>query len=225
LKIEDIILRIPIIRELYRTHKKNSFQKLWKTENQHNFTAIGERIFPIENVQVGHYSYGMLNVQSLYVQPNEKLIIGNFVSIAPGATFLLGMNHQMNTITTYPLYSRFIAYDKKDSLSNGEIIIEDEVWIGTNALILSGLTVGKGAIIAAGSIVTKDVPPYSIYGGNPAKLIKYRFSEDIIAELLSFNLMEVSIEKIKKNIDLFYSEIKTLEDVKRLKSEINKIKK
>ena len=165
----------------------------------------------------------MLNIQSLYIQPAEKLTIGNFVSIAPGATFLLGMNHQINTITTYPLYSRFIEYDKKDSTSNGEIIVEDEVWIGTNALILSGLTIGKGAIIAAGSIVTKDVPPYSIYGGNPAKLIKYRFSEDIIQELLSFNLMDISIEKIKKNIDLFYSEIKTLEDVKRLKNEIVKL--
>lgn len=223
MKLEDILLKIPIIRELYRTHQKNNFQKNWKAQNKHNFTSIGDRTFPVENVQVGHYSYGMLNIQSLYIQPAEKLTIGNFVSIAPGATFLLGMNHQINTITTYPLYSRFIEYDKKDSTSNGEIIVEDEVWIGTNALILSGLTIGKGAIIAAGSIVTKDVPPYSIYGGNPAKLIKYRFSEDIIQELLSFNLMDISIEKIKKNIDLFYSEIKTLEDVKRLKNEIVKL--
>lgn len=223
MKLEDILLKIPIIRELYRTHQKNNFQKNWKTQNKHNFTSIGDRTFPIENVKVGHYSYGMLNIQSMYIQPAEKLTIGNFVSIAPGATFLLGMNHQINTITTYPLYSRFIEYDRKDSTSNGEIIIEDEVWIGTNALILSGLTIGKGAIIAAGSIVTKDVPPYSIYGGNPAKLIKHRFSEGIIQELLSFNLMDISIEKIKNNIDLFYSEIKTLEDVKRLKSEINKI--
>jgi virginiamycin A acetyltransferase len=223
LNIEDILLKIPIIRELYRTHQKNNFQKNWKRKNKHNFTSIGDRTFPIENVKVGHYSYGMLNVQSMYVQTTEKLTIGNFVSIAPGATFLLGMNHQINTITTYPLYSRFIEYDKKDSTSNGKIIIEDEVWIGTNALILSGLTIGKGAIIAAGSIVTKDVPPYSIYGGNPAKLIKYRFSEDIIVELLTFNLMNISIEKIKNNIDLFYSEIKTLEDVKRLKNEIGKL--
>ena len=221
MNIEDILLKIPIVRELYRTYKKNSFQKNWKARNKHNYTSIGDRTFPIENVKVGHYSYGMLNVQSMYVQPAEKLTIGNFVSVAPGATFLLGMNHQINTITTYPLYSRFIEYDKKDSTSNGEIIIEDEVWIGTNAMILSGLTIGKGAIIAAGSIVTKDVPPYSIYGGNPSKLIKYRFSEDIIQELLTFNLMDISIEKIKNNIDLFYSEIKTLEDVKRLKNEIN----
>ena len=223
MNIEDILLKIPIVRELYRTYKKNSFQKNWKARNKHNYTSIGDRTFPIENVKVGHYSYGMLNVQSMYVQPAEKLTIGNFVSVAPGATFLLGMNHQINTITTYPLYSRFIEYDKKDSTSNGEIIIEDEVWIGTNAMILSGLTIGKGAIIAAGSIVTKDVPPYSIYGGNPSKLIKYRFSEDIIQELLTFNLMDISIEKIKKNIDLFYSEIKTLEDVKRLKNEIVKL--
>jgi virginiamycin A acetyltransferase len=223
LKLENIILKIPIVRELFRILKKNNFQKKWKAMNLHNYTVIGDRTFPIENVEVGYYSYGMLNVQSMYVQSNEKLSIGNFVSIAPGAKFILGMNHQVNTITTYPLFSRFIKYDKKDATSKGGIIIEDEVWIGTNVLILSGLKIGKGAIIAAGSIVTKDVPPYSIYGGNPAKLIKYRFSEDIILELLTFNLNDISIEKIKTNISLFYQEIETLDDVKRLKFEIMKL--
>ncbi len=223
MNIEDLLSKIPIIRELYRIHQKNLFQKNWRAQNKHNFTSIGERTFPFENVKVGHYSYGMLNVQSMYVQPTEKLLIGNFVSLAPGATFLLGMNHQINTITTYPLHSRFIEYDQIDATSNGKIIVEDEVWIGTNALILSGLTIGKGAIIAAGSIVTKDVPPYSIYGGNPAKLIKYRFSEEIITELLAFDLMAISVDQIKKNIPLFYSEIKTLADVKRLKTEINNL--
>ena len=87
---------------------------------------------------------------------------------------------------------------------------------------MSGITIGKGAIIAAGAIVTKDVPPYSIYGGNPAKLIKMRFSQEIISELLDFSLIDIKTENIKKNIHLFYSEIKTLEDVIRLKKEINK---
>ncbi|MES2517137.1 MAG: CatB-related O-acetyltransferase [Bacteroidota bacterium] len=189
----------------------------------HNFTSVGDRTFPIHNVSVGKYSYGLLNVQSLYEQPNEKLHIGDFVSIAPGVQFILGGNHQLNTITTYPLYSRFVEYDKMDASSKGEINVGDEVWLGTNALIMSGVNIGKGAIIAAGSIVTKDVSPYCIYGGNPAKLIKPRFSEEIVKELLDFNLIDIPINKVKDNIQLFYSEIKTLEDIKRLKKEIENL--
>ena len=221
--MHNLILKIPVLRQIYRAYKKSSFQKKWKSRNQHNFTSVGERAFPIENVIVGKYTYGELNIVSLYQQSSEKLIIGNFVSIAPGVQFLLGVNHQMNTLTTYPLHSRFISYDKKDANSKGEIIIGDEVWIGTNVLVMSGVTIGKGAIIAAGSIVTKDVPPYCIYGGNPAKLIKQRFSDEIINELLDFNLAEIKINDIKQHINVFYEQISSLEDVKRLKENINSI--
>lgn len=218
--MKNLLLKIPIVRQIYREYEKSLFQKQWKAKNTHNFTSVGDRTFPIDNVNVGKYSYGLLTIQSLYEQPNEKLNIGNFVSIAPGVQFLMGVNHQLNTITTYPLYSRFIQYDKIDASSKGEINIGDEVWLGTNALIMSGVTIGKGAIVAAGSIVTKDIPPYHIYGGNPAKLIKPRFTDEIIKELLDFNLLDIQIEKVKNNIQLFYSEIKTVEDIRRLKKEI-----
>jgi virginiamycin A acetyltransferase len=218
--LKNILLKIPIIRQLYREYEKSLFQKLWRAKNTHNFTSIGDRIFPINNVEVGTYSYGLLNVQSLYEQPTEKLNIGNFVSIAPGVQFIMGGNHQIDTITTYPLHSRFVKYNNIDATSKGVINIGDEVWLGTNVLIMSGVNIGKGAIVAAGAIVTKDIPPYSIYGGNPAKLIKLRFSEEIISELIDFDLMKVPIENINNNIDLFYSQIKTVEDIKRLKNEI-----
>jgi acetyltransferase-like isoleucine patch superfamily enzyme len=224
LKIKNILLKIPIVRELIRTLEKNDFQKKWKSENTHNYTSVGNNVFPLQNVKVGSYTYGVLNVYSLYIQPSEKLDIGNYVSIAPNVQFLLGANHQTDTITTYPLFSRFVEYDKIDALSKGEIIIEDEVWLGTNSIIVSGVRIGKGAIIASGSIVTKDVPPYSIYGGNPAKLIKMRFSEDIIKEFLGFSLMDIPTEKIIENIDLFYRKINTLEDIRKLKYEMNSLK-
>jgi virginiamycin A acetyltransferase len=214
----SILKKIPGIRSVLRQLEKNKFDKEWRKRNSHNDTMIGDRTFPMNNVTVGNASYGMLQVQSLFEQEGEKLVIGNYVSIAPGVQFLLGVNHQINTFTTFPLYSRFIERSAIDAINKGPLIVEDEVWIGTDAILFSGIKVGKGAIISAGAIVTKDVPPYSIVGGCPAKLIKYRFSEDIIAELMSISLNEIPLEWIKKNIETLYTEIKSVEDVKKIKS-------
>ena len=97
--------------------------------------------------------------------PMKKLIVGNYVSIASDSLFLLGTNHQTDTITTYPLHSKLIGRTPMDALSRGPIVVEDEAWIGSNAIVMSGVSIGKGAIVAAGAIVTKDVPPYAIVGG------------------------------------------------------------
>lgn len=209
--------KLPGIRSIFRQLEKNKFDKEWRNRNRHNDTMVGDRMFPMSNVTVGKASYGMLQIQSLFEQEGEKLTIGNFVSIAPGVQFLLGVNHQLNTFTTFPLYSRFIQRSNRDALVKGPIIIEDEVWIGTDAIIFSGVRIGKGAIISAGAIVTKDVPPYSIVGGTPAKLIRYRYSQDIIDELMTVSLMDFSEEKIIKNIEMFYAEIQSVEDVRRIK--------
>lgn len=211
-----MLKKIPIIRELVRQLEKSAFKKKWRKRNKHNYTVAGDRAFPMENVSVGKYSYGELNVQSLYVQESEGLSIGNIVSIAPGAWFILGNNHQTQTITTYPLWSRFIEYNPIDATSKGPIIVEDEVWIGTNALILSGVKIGKGAIVAAGAVVTKDVPNYAIVGGNPAKVIKYRFPSEVIEALNKVNLLDYSIEKLKANIQTIYQKIETIEDLNKV---------
>jgi acetyltransferase-like isoleucine patch superfamily enzyme len=167
--------KLPGIRSVFRQLDKNKFDKEWRAHNAHNDTIIGDRTFPMGNVSVGKATYGMLQIQSLFEQDGEKLEIGNYVSIAPGVQFLLGVNHQINTFTTFPLYSRFVKRSPIDAVNKGPLVIEDEVWIGTDAILFSGVRVGKGAIISAGAIVTKDVPPYAIVGGTPAKLIKYRF--------------------------------------------------
>ena len=95
--------------------------------------------------------------------------------------FLLGGGHDYECLTTYP-------FNESAALSKGQIIVEDDVWIGDNVWVLSGVTINKGAVVGTGSIVTHDVPPYAIVAGNPAKIIKYRFSRDIIEKLLSFQL-------------------------------------
>ncbi|MEY2793958.1 MAG: hypothetical protein RJA76_1950 [Bacteroidota bacterium] len=219
--MKKLFLKIPVLRELIRQIEKRNFKKKWRELNPHNYTVAGDRIFPIENVQVGKYSYGELLVQSLYVQDKEKLKIGNFVSIAPGAWFILGNNHQTQTLTTYPIWSRFVAYNPMDATSKGPIIVEDEVWIGTNALILSGVTIGKGAIVAAGAVVTKDVPAYSVVGGNPAKVIKYRFKEEIISILKDVNLLNYPINSLTSNLQELYNPIETAEDLKHLLTKLS----
>lgn len=209
---------IPLLRTIVRFFERRNFEKRWRNLNRHNSTKVGERFFSLEIVQVGKGTYGTVNIQSLYSTPNEKLNIGNYVSIAPEVTFFLGMNHQINTATTFPFYSKLIKRSPIDAISKGPVIIEDEVWIGTGAWIFSGVRIGKGAIIGAGSIVTMDVLPYAIVGGNPAKVIRFRFQEDIINILKPIYFINFSDEWIKQNIDLIYKKIETVEDALALKA-------
>lgn len=194
-----------------------SYLKKWRKLNNHNQTVPGN-IFPIELIEVGSYTYGTLNVKS-YNEKNtkDKLIIGNFVSIADGVKFILCENHQTKTFTNFPLKSILNGTTSpEDAIGNGSIFIEDEVWIGFNVIILSGTKIGKGAIIGAGAVVTHDIPPYAIAGGVPARVIKHRFSDDIINRIMPLNLIDLSSDEIKRNINLFYKQIKSLEDILEL---------
>lgn len=216
--MSNFFRKIPVLRYLMATLEKRKFDSQWRKRNPHNETKVGDRAFPMEVATIGKGTYGTINIQSLYLTPNEKITIGNYVSIAPKVTFLLGMNHQMDSATTFPFYSKLIKRSPVDAISNGPISIEDEVWIGTHALIFSGVRVGKGAIIAAGSIVTKDVPPYAIVGGNPAKVIRYRFTDEIIQLLKPICFVDFSEEWIKENIDMIYKRIETVDDALQLKA-------
>jgi virginiamycin A acetyltransferase len=209
--------KIPVIRAIVREIEKRNFASEWRRRNAHNETKVGDRTFPMEIIQVGKGTYGTIVIQSLYVTEKEKVTIGNYVSIAPDVTFLVGVNHQINTATTFPFYSKLIERSPIDAISKGPIVVEDEVWIGTGAMIFSGVTIGKGAIIAAGSLVTKDVPAYSIVGGNPARLIRYRFSEEIINILKPIYFVNFSDTWIRNNIETIYRKIETVEDALRLK--------
>jgi virginiamycin A acetyltransferase len=138
---------------------------------------------------------------------NNPINIGNFCSIARG-TNIQEHNHDSDCITTYFIkYRVFKDVYGSDIVSKGAIMIGNDVWIGTGTTILTGVTIGDGAIIAANSVITKDVPAYAIVGGTPAKVLKYRFSEEIITKLLKIEWWNWDLEKIKKNKDLFYGDL------------------
>lgn len=180
------------------------FKREWRKINKHNQTTISRIVEPTR-ITVGRHTYGRLNI-SVFDHSNEKILtIGSFCSIAGNVQFICGGNHYQNRFLNFPIEKKF--FDKTEALSKGEIVIGDDVWIGTNALILSGVTVGQGAIIAAGAVVSKDVPAYSVVAGIPAKVIKYRFTDNMIKKLLEVNLSEIDESYIKKNYSLFVNEL------------------
>lgn len=142
--------------------------------------------------------------------------IGNFCSIARG-TNIQEHNHDIKCVTTY--YIKYRIFNDKygtDAVSKGAIEIGNDVWIGTGSTILTGVKIGDGAVIAANAVVTNDIPPYAIVGGTPAQILKYRFSPEIINELLQIQWWNWEIDKIKKNKDLFYGDL-TMAKLQNLK--------
>jgi len=193
---------------------KHKFLKNWKRNNLHNRVTPGN-IFPQNIVKVGKQSYGELWVYS-FGSPNESLKIGNFCSIASDVKFILGGNHSMNTFSTFPF--RYYFNNKEcEAKSKGPIIVEDDVWIGTCSIILSGVTLGKGTIIGAGSVVTKSTNPYSIVAGNPARLIKMRFNESITNALISIDFDNIAEKNITTLLPKLYDTLseKLIIEIKR----------
>lgn len=194
-----------VIYKLNMIWNKFFIKVFWRKKNKHNNTWIGNicnkkfiNFIKQGGITVGKYTYGKLNV-NYTCNANEKLIIGDYCSIATSCIFILGGEHDYRTVTTFPVVSKIGGFET-EVLSKGMIRLEDEVWIGDNATILSGVTIGKGAIIAAGSVVTHNVAPYAIVGGNPAKLIKYRFSENVISKLMQYKLKVDKVDMERKQL-------------------------
>ncbi|MPS72109.1 MAG: CatB-related O-acetyltransferase [Chryseobacterium sp.] len=192
-----------IVKIFYNPVRYSIFEFNWRKKNQHNFTSPVNVIFPIDKVKIGNYTYGPLEVYS-WNHNDEELRIGHFCSIAKGVKFLLGGNHDADYISTFPF--KYYFQNTEEATSKGSIIIDDDVWIGMDCMLLSGITIGRGCIIAAGSIVTKSFPPYSIIGGNPARFIKSRFDEEKVKKLMKINFEKLDEIFIKNNIDNLYNE-------------------
>ena len=152
------------------------------------------------------------NVLYHYPINHDKLQIGKFCSIACGAKFLFNSaNHTLSSLSTYPfpLFFEEWGLEKKSVMkawdNKGDIVIGNDVWIGYEAVVLAGVTIGDGAIIGTRAVVTKDVPPYAIVGGVPAKPIKRRFPEETISALLEIQWWNWSEERIARNIGAIQS--------------------
>ena len=177
------------------------------------------------NIEVGDFTYYddfedvanfEKNVKYLFDFTGDRLIIGKFCAIASGVTFLMnGGNHLVEAVSTFP-FSIFGngwegAMEGKTFPTKGNTTVGNDVWIGYNSVILPGVTIGDGAVIASCSVVTKDVEPYAIVGGNPAREIRKRFSDENIQALQTLKWWDWDLEKITRNLSLL-----TGNDVKAL---------
>lgn len=169
--------------------------------------------FPIDKVLVGKYTYG--EIEALIFDKKSKLIIGSFCSIGPHVSFVVSAEHNMKALSTYPFRTKLLSDNiDADGMGKGNIVVGDDVWIGCGAIFLSGVTIGQGAVIGAGTVVTKDVPPYAIVGGVPASVIKYRFNDEkIIENLKSIDYSSIDISMLREHENDLYNEIT---DIKQL---------
>lgn len=180
------------------------------------------------NIVVGDFTYFAdtdfeKHVTHHYDFIGDKLIIGKFCQIGAGVEFVMnGANHQMNAVSTYPFYI-FGSWDqsapsKEDLPFKGDTVVGNDVWIGQNSTILPGVHIGDGAIIGLNSVVTRDVPPYTIVAGNPAKTVRKRFDDELIDLLLKLKWWDKSIEEINALIPLL-----SCSDLAKVKQEIKSL--
>lgn len=202
--------------------------------NEYKTSCFIKNVITASNISIGDYTYyddpvnptafEKNNVLFNYPEFGDKLIIGKFCSIASGSKFIMGSaNHRISSVTTYPfnvlggLWSEKTPSHLSQLPFKGDIIIGNDVWIGRESVIMPGIKIGDGSIIAAYSVVTKDIPSYSVVGGNPAKLIKKRFDDELISLLLKLKwwdyepeaLLEIlpflcdpNLDKVKQELQL-----------------------
>lgn len=192
-------------------------KKIYPRTGDHQ-TVYLKDVITNPNIEVGEYTmyndfvndpreFEKNNVLYHYPVNGDKLIIGKFCSIACGAKFLFtSANHKMSSLSTYPfpIFYEEWGLDVKDIRNawdnKGDIVIGNDVWIGYEAVIMAGVTIGDGAIIGTRAVVTKDVPPYTIVGGVPAKPIRKRFDDATVERLIKLRWWDWEHEKIAQSI-------------------------
>ena len=158
-------------------------------------------------VVMGRYSYGNPRVRT-FVGDSSRVLIGSFVSIADGVEFIPGGNHRVDWVSTYPFRWNFKlpgALEDGHPASKGDIVVGNDVWLGTGARILSGVTIGDGAVVGAGAVVSRDVRPYSIVVGNPAREASRRFDDEQVEALQRIRWWDWPLPRILERVPLLCS--------------------
>ena len=181
--------------------------------NEYRTTCFIKNVVKAPNIQIGDYTYyddenepenfEQNNVLFNYPEFGDRLIIGKFCAIASGTKFIMGpANHRTASVTTYPFHVFGGGWRERtpphlEQLPRkGDIVVGNDVWIGRESVILPGVQIGDGAIVAAYSVVSRDVPPYGVAAGNPARLVKRRFDDELIACLLALRWWDFPPEKL-----------------------------
>jgi acetyltransferase-like isoleucine patch superfamily enzyme len=161
-----------------------------------------------DNYRIGEYTYGRPKV--ITFTNDTKLIIGKFCSIAANVKIILGADHRLDWVSTYPFPALSKIWPEAAGMtghptSKGDVVVGNDVWIAEGAVILSGVKIGDGAVIGSQAVVSKDVAPYGVVSGNPARRVKMRFDEDTIKMLLQIQWWNWPVEKIRKHLHLICS--------------------
>ncbi len=174
----------------------------------HNWRLVVRRLLGQPAcINVGEYTYGVPAIR--WWGEKAGLRIGKYCSIAKNVTIFLGGNHRVDWITTYP-FSVFHPWKartgpREHPHTRGDVVVGNDVWLGEGCLILSGVTIGDGAVVAGRAVVTRDVPPYAIVAGNPARLVKHRFSEEQVQALLDIAWWKWDPSRIAEHLDVLLS--------------------
>jgi len=215
-----------VLRNIKKVILLASVNSKWKRRNAHNHTTIGINC-NIDCIEIGKETYGVINAHNFNHNPSDNigLEIGNYCSIADNVHFLLAGEHDYLLISTFP-YRRFRPDNRiiNESISKGKIVVEDDVWIGFGVTILSGVHIGRGAVIAAGAVVSSNVPPFAIVGGIPARVLKYRFNEELREILSNIDYEHLTYSDVENHQKLFSTPVDKLPKadlIERLGSLVN----
>ena len=187
--------------------------------NEYKTSCFIRNVVKAPNISIGEYTYyddaadptgfERNNVLFNYPEFGDRLVIGKFCAIASGTKFIMGpANHRLCSVTTYPFnvfggaWTRSTLPHLSQLPCKGDIVVGNDVWIGRESVVMPGVKIGDGAIIAAYSVVSRDVPPYTVFGGNPARLLKPRFDEELTALLLKFRWWDLPPQALVETLPI-----------------------